>query len=37
MMNLMKFKRSVAVLQSELSLHAIIDKYAISSPNSDIT
>ena len=30
-MNLTKFKRSVAVLQSELSLHAIIDKYAISS------
>ena len=37
MMNLTKFKRSVAVLQSELSLHAIIDKYAISSPNSDVT
>ena len=40
MMNLTKFKRSVAVLQSELSLHAIIeypDKYTISTPNSDVT
>ena len=39
MMGLTKFKRSVAVLQSELSLHTIIvsDKYTISSPNSDVT
>ena len=35
-----KFKRSVAALQSELSLYTPLyypDKYAISSPNSDVT
>ena len=39
MIDLTKFKRSVAVLQSELSLHTLYypDKYTISSPNSDVT
>ena len=36
MMDLTKFKWSVAVLQSELSLHAIIVS-SILSPNSDVT
>ena len=39
MIDLTKFKRSAAVLQSELLLHALYypDKYTISSPNSDVT